>query len=127
MSLENTDSVSSSSNSTDEKNNTGAGPALNVSDNDKPGKPGAADDAKKDTMNIDEFKKRFFSEKHREFIVGLEKKTDTFEFHVTEHLRMSGAYWGATALHLLGRQDDVKQEKLIEWILQCQHDNGEWQ
>ncbi|ONI22167.1 hypothetical protein PRUPE_2G111600 [Prunus persica] len=39
------------------------------------------------------------SQKHVQFIVLVEKKKDSFESVVMEHIRMNGAYWAA-------RQDD---------------------
>jgi prenyltransferase beta subunit len=46
--------------------------------------------------NVEEFTKRFYRDKHISFVHELEKRTDTFEYHVSEHLRMSGIYWGIT-------------------------------
>ncbi|KAH9290378.1 hypothetical protein KI387_034495, partial [Taxus chinensis] len=62
-------------------------------------------------------------EKHAQYINNLEKKKD-FESMVMEHLRMSGAYWGLTTLDLMGKIEDVDQEVVVSWVLQCQHDCG---
>ncbi|KAL6287434.1 hypothetical protein ACE6H2_011824 [Prunus campanulata] len=43
------------------------------------------------------------SQKHVQFIVSVEKRKDSFESVVMEHIRMNGAYWGLTALDLLGK------------------------
>ena len=44
----------------------------------------------------------FLKDKHVEYIMKLgEEEKDSFEFYVTEHLRMSGIYWALTSLHLL--------------------------
>lgn len=62
-------------------------------------------------------------EKHTQFITSVEKKKD-FDSMVMEHLRMSGAYWGLTALDLMGKLDAVNREEVVSWVLQCQHDCG---
>jgi geranylgeranyl transferase type-2 subunit beta len=46
------------------------------------------------------------------------------EYHLTEHLRINGIYWGLTALHLLGRPDGLPRTGVIDYLLQCLHDNG---
>ncbi|CAN6458098.1 unnamed protein product [Victoria cruziana] len=63
-------------------------------------------------------------EKHVQYILSVEKRKDEFESLVMEHLRMNGAYWGLTALDLLGRLGDVDQEAIISWVLKCQHECG---
>lgn len=49
---------------------------------------------------------------------------DSFEYFATEHFRMSGVYWGLTALHLLGRADALPAEELVAWVLACQRPGG---
>ena len=67
----------------------------------------------------------FVREKHVEYILSLEKKDkDSFESFVTEHLRMSGLYWGITALDVLKQADRMGKDKIIAFILACQHENG---
>lgn len=43
---------------------------------------------------------------------------------MTEHMRMSGMYWGLTALDLMGKLDQVNKQQVLEFIGQCQGDNG---
>lgn len=43
---------------------------------------------------------------------------------MTEHLRLSGVYWGLTALHLLGHPDALPRDETIDFVLSCQHENG---
>ena len=65
---------------------------------------------------------------------------ESFEYWVTEHLRLSGIYWGLTALDMMGgcvpwwrlrptssavlRLDDMDKEAIIEKVLSCRHSNG---
>ena len=51
---------------------------------------------------------------------------DSFEYFATEHFRMSGVYWGLTALHLLGRADALDGPAIIDWVLACQCPCGGW-
>jgi len=46
-----------------------------------------------------EFEKKFARKQHIAFVLGLDDKKDTFEFHATEHLRMSGVYWVRIAIY----------------------------
>ncbi|KAH8918425.1 rab geranylgeranyltransferase [Atractiella rhizophila] len=43
----------------------------------------------------------------------------TIAYHFTEHLRMNGLYWGLTALALLGREDALPKEEVVDWVLSC--------
>ena len=46
----------------------------------------------------------------------------TLEYHLSEHLRVSGAYWGLTALdlmHALPREE--QRDKAIEFVMACYH------
>lgn len=42
----------------------------------------------------------------------------------SEHLRMNGAYWGITAMALMGGLDEMEEERIVPWIIACQHENG---
>jgi len=76
------------------------------------------------TTELAEFSKRFYSDRHQFFVLELEKKKDTFEYHVSEHLRMSGAYWGLMTMELLKATDRMPRDRVIEWVMACQHTNG---
>ena len=41
---------------------------------------------------------------------------DTLEAVVTEHFRLSGVYWGLTALYLIGRLDIMDGQAIVEWV-----------
>ncbi len=45
---------------------------------------------------------------------------DTLEAHVTEHFRLSGVYWGLTALYLMGKLDVVDGAAIVEWVRSVQ-------
>ena len=63
----------------------------------------------------------FVHAKHVAFLKALQDKVDTFEYCVTEHLRMSAVYWTMTALILLGKEprEEMDVEGILAWIRQC--------
>ena len=44
-----------------------------------------------------------FLTKHADFIHAYSLKTDDYEYIMTEYLRMSGIYWGLTAMDLMSQ------------------------
>lgn len=68
--------------------------------------------------------KEFLPQKHIEYIKSLDtKEKATFEFHVTEHLRVSGLYWGLTCLYLLDPSEIenlAQKEEILQFLLKCQ-------
>jgi geranylgeranyl transferase type-2 subunit beta len=67
----------------------------------------------------------FVRDKHVEYIYSLDKKEkDTFEYYVTEHLRMSGVYWGTTAMDLLKQSHRMDRERIVKFVLACQNEDG---
>ena len=46
------------------------------------------------------------------------------DYWLTEHLRLSGIYWGLTALNLLGQPDALPRSGLLDFVLSCLHPNG---
>ncbi|KAK7829104.1 geranylgeranyl transferase type-2 subunit beta 2 [Quercus suber] len=61
------------------------------------------------------------AEKHIQHILTVEK--DDFVSVLMEHLRMSGAYWGLTTLDLLEKLDTVDVDKVVSWVMKCQHES----
>ena len=43
---------------------------------------------------------------------------------MTEHLKVSGTYWGLTALDLLDALSEIDKAEVIDFVLNCQHSNG---
>lgn len=69
----------------------------------------------------------FLPELHRKYILKISQDKDSFEYLMTEHLRMSGVYWGLMGLALMGL--DVKAEmggggELADWVMRCRGENG---
>jgi geranylgeranyl transferase type-2 subunit beta len=48
-------------------------------------------------------------------------------YHMTEHLRLNGVYWGFTALCIMGHPEALDREAMIDYVLSCWDDEaGEW-
>ncbi|XP_042890390.1 geranylgeranyl transferase type-2 subunit beta-like [Penaeus japonicus] len=74
----------------------------------------------KDVVITDEHPKTLLYQKHADYIVGYSKKKDDYEFTMTEHFRMSGMYWGITALDLLNQLERMDSTDIIDFICKCQ-------
>jgi hypothetical protein len=46
------------------------------------------------------------------------------EYCMTEYLRMSGIYWGLTAIELIGNLERMNKQEILEFIKVCQDDSG---
>ncbi|KAJ2502503.1 Rab geranylgeranyltransferase [Coemansia sp. RSA 1972] len=67
---------------------------------------------------------KLLADKHVEFIQSLDKKQDGLEYWMTEHLRVSGIYWGLVSLFLLDRPHALDHEQIIAYVLGCQNTDG---
>jgi geranylgeranyl transferase type-2 subunit beta len=61
---------------------------------------------------------------HLKYLVGLKNKKEDFESCMTEHMRVSGMYWGVGAMALLGNEEAMGPEEIVAWILECEHPEG---
>ena len=66
----------------------------------------------------------FAGAKHASYVASLAEQTGTFEHVATEHLRMSGVYWGLSSMALMGEEDAMGLEGIVVWVLRCQHPSG---
>lgn len=64
--------------------------------------------------------KSLLIEKHVDFIRKYGSSEDDYEYGMTDYLRMSGMYWGLTALDLVNKLDSLPQNEVISLIKQCQ-------
>lgn len=58
-------------------------------------------------------------EKHINYIKTLSSKTDELSYWLSAHLRLSGLYWGLTALCLLGAPEALDRNEAIQFVLNC--------
>jgi geranylgeranyl transferase type-2 subunit beta len=67
---------------------------------------------------------RLSTEAHVKYIQSLDTRKDSYDYWLTEHLRLNGLYWGLTALSLLGHPEALPRDEVVSFVLSCQHDNG---
>lgn len=63
-------------------------------------------------------------EKHANFLLSYGTDKDEYMYCTTEHIRMSGMYWGLTALDLMGKLEQINRNEVFEFIAQCQSESG---
>ncbi|KOX67356.1 Geranylgeranyl transferase type-2 subunit beta, partial [Melipona quadrifasciata] len=63
-------------------------------------------------------------EKHANFLLSYGTDKDEYMYCMTEHMRMSGMYWGLTALDLMGKLEQTNRNEVLEFIAQCQTESG---
>ncbi|XP_076299117.1 geranylgeranyl transferase type-2 subunit beta isoform X1 [Lasioglossum baleicum] len=63
-------------------------------------------------------------EKHANFLLSYGTDKDEYMYCTTEHIRMSGMYWGLTALDLMGKLEQINRNEVFEFIAQCQAESG---
>jgi len=56
---------------------------------------------------------------HVKFVKKSSEDKDAIEYVLTDHLRLSGMYWGLTSLDLLGKLDVVDADEIIEFVQKC--------
>jgi geranylgeranyl transferase type-2 subunit beta len=68
----------------------------------------------------------FFEDKHIKYIKQVAADTKSFGFIVSQHLRMSGIYWGLTSLSVLGIDiiEEMDTASIVDWVMTCQDDSG---
>ncbi|WAR31021.1 PGTB2-like protein, partial [Mya arenaria] len=78
----------------------------------------------KDATIPDNAPKTLLLQKHADYIAAYGAKKDDYEYCMTEFLRMSGMYWGLTAMDLIGQLDRMAKDEVIQFVQQCQHECG---
>ncbi|KXN73774.1 terpenoid cyclases/Protein prenyltransferase [Conidiobolus coronatus NRRL 28638] len=64
------------------------------------------------------------TQSHVQFIKNLDNHGNSIEYHYSLHLKLSGIYWGSTALFLLGKPDTLDSEEIVKFLLSCQTEDG---
>jgi len=65
----------------------------------------------------------FALSKHKKYIQQLDSNQSSFEYVVTEHLRLSGVYWAMSALEVWGAGDEYDKGAVADWVMQCYNDD----
>eukprot|EP00672_Neobodo_designis_P027034 CAMPEP_0174832208 /NCGR_PEP_ID=MMETSP1114-20130205/3550_1 /TAXON_ID=312471 /ORGANISM="Neobodo designis, Strain CCAP 1951/1" /LENGTH=348 /DNA_ID=CAMNT_0016066063 /DNA_START=30 /DNA_END=1076 /DNA_ORIENTATION=- len=61
---------------------------------------------------------------HARFVLKLDERKDTFEHWTMQHLRVSGIYWGAGAMHVLSRLEQMPRDEVVSFALSCRNADG---
>lgn len=74
-------------------------------------------------VTIDESKapKELLIDKHCAFLRGYGRSHSTYQYGITDYLRMSGIYWLSTCLDLLHSLESTDREFITDYIQQCYH------
>ncbi|KAH9446771.1 hypothetical protein MJO28_016214 [Puccinia striiformis f. sp. tritici] len=62
---------------------------------------------------------RLLADKHIQYIQSLDQNRDSLAYHLTEHLRINGVYWGLTSTLLLDRPGGLPRQEMIDWVMSC--------
>lgn len=71
------------------------------------------------TIDFTKAPKELLIEKHCSFLIGYGRSHNTYEYGVTDYLRMSGIYWLCTCLDLLHSLKSIDQNYIIDFIQKC--------
>lgn len=66
----------------------------------------------------------FLRQKHIDYIASLDTHDRDLAYHLTEHLRLNGTYWGLAALALLNSTDSFKKDEVVSFALSCFNEDG---
>lgn len=66
----------------------------------------------------------FFADRHADYLAAYGTKKNDYEYCMTEYLRLSGVYWGLTAMDLIGQIQRMDKEEIMEFVKSCQHESG---
>ena len=60
-------------------------------------------------------------QEHATYLKTIANQTDSLEFAMTDHLRMSGVYWTAAAAALLQHTQLLDKDDILDFVQKCQH------
>jgi geranylgeranyl transferase type-2 subunit beta len=79
----------------------------------------------RDVEILDTHPKELLIDKHGAYLASYAQTKDGYEQIMVEYLRMSGMYWGLTALDVVGKLSDLgSREEILSFIKSCQTESG---
>ncbi|KAK4056592.1 Rab geranylgeranyltransferase [Microbotryomycetes sp. JL221] len=78
----------------------------------------AHQDVNQDSKQYDALPTELLTSLHVRYIQQLDQNRD-LAYHMTQHLRMNGVYWGLTSLALLNQQDALPRHEMLDWVMSC--------
>lgn len=76
------------------------------------------------TIDFSAAQKELLLEKHCAFLVGYGHSHSTFQYGITDYLRMSGVYWLCTCLDLLHSLKRIDQDYVLDFVQKCHDQNS---
>lgn len=73
------------------------------------------------TIDLTKAPQELLMEKHCAFLVGYGRSHSTYQYGITDYLRMSGIYWLTTCLDLLHSLKLLDQDYVLDYIQKCYH------
>ncbi|KAG8236217.1 hypothetical protein J437_LFUL016785 [Ladona fulva] len=77
-----------------------------------------------DVVLKDTAPKTLLIQKHADFIAAYGENKDDYEYCMTEYLRMSGVYWGLTAMDLMSQLKRMNKDEILDFVKSCQDSSG---
>lgn len=62
---------------------------------------------------------KFLKDKHISYVESLDKHHESFEYWLSEHLRLNGVYWGLTALCLMDAKETFNKNEIVQFVMKC--------
>nr|XP_002130479.1 geranylgeranyl transferase type-2 subunit beta [Ciona intestinalis] len=78
----------------------------------------------KDVALKEDAPQTFLLEKHIEYIAAYGANKEDYEYCMTEYLRLSGIYWGLTAVDLMHSRNRMNENEIVEFVVSCQKECG---
>lgn len=69
-------------------------------------------------LKVSEPVSEFLPEKHVQFTLD-QSSNRSYEYWLSEHLRLNGLYWGVTALVCMKQLEKLPQDEVVDFILSC--------
>jgi geranylgeranyl transferase type-2 subunit beta len=58
----------------------------------------------------------FFRDKHKAFLLSCSRNRDSYEYVMSEYLRLSGIYWFLAAMDVIKTVEDCDKELIVEYV-----------
>jgi len=78
----------------------------------------------KDAVIPDNAPNGLLLDKHVAYIKAYEEKKNDYEYIMSEYLRLSGIYWGVTAMAMMKKLDLMNKDAILEFVESCAHPCG---
>lgn len=76
-----------------------------------------------ENLKVDDQVATFLPEKHVQFTLD-QSSNRSYEYWLSEHLRLNGLYWGVTALVTMKKLDKLPQQEVIDFVMSCWDDKS---